>query len=228
MEPPKWTDGWERQWGGWAVPHIVRVLVAFNILTYLLIKVDPSLEFDQTLSLIPSKLLEGEIWRLVTFLLVPNTSGGSFEGIFFFIFCWFMWFIGGALHEAWGDFRLNLYFVISIVAIAVVCFLLYGGVVGPMPSFILLTSLIIAFGTIYPNYELMLIPIPFPIKAKWLAIIDAGLIILTCVNSPGLIPFALASLTGYFVFILPGFYEKWKLREDSKRRMRRFRGEDDE
>ena len=228
MEPPSWLDALERRIGGWSVPHVTRVLILFNILTFFLIGSDSTQSFTMDLLLIPQYFLGGEYWRAITFLLVVNPGASVGIGtFFFFIMMLFFWFIGDALEETWGAFKLNLYILLSIVGVVIVVFLM-----GPMMPFIIeaqwiFYSMLISFGTLYPTYELRLLFIPFPIYAKWIAWLTVGGFFVECVQVPAKTPFILGAMLGYFVVIGPAFWENYKQRKESEKRMKRFRGEDD-
>ncbi|HEX7010919.1 MAG TPA: hypothetical protein VF184_13135, partial [Phycisphaeraceae bacterium] len=61
----------ERKLRWLAIPHLTLYLVAGQALVYVLMIARPEL-IDQLL-LIPSRVAQGEIWRLVLFLFIPPT-----------------------------------------------------------------------------------------------------------------------------------------------------------
>ncbi|MEM9444609.1 MAG: hypothetical protein AAGA18_04575 [Verrucomicrobiota bacterium] len=228
MEPPRWLDALERRFGGWAVPHLTKVLILFNILTFFLIGSDSTQSFVGDLLLLPEFFLAGQFWRAITFLFVvsPNASLGV-GTFFFFVMMMFFWFIGGALEETWGAFKLNVYIILSVLGVIIAIFALGPAIPFLIDSQWIFNSLLIAFGTLYPRYELRLLFIPFPIYAKWISILTAGFLFMECVQIPAKTPFILGAMLGYFVVIGPAFWKDYKLRKGSQERMKRFRGEDD-
>src|SRR6266542_2000437 len=90
----RWLDTLERRFGFLGIPGLIRIVVAFT-----------------ALDLNPERLRHGEIWRLVTYIFIPQTF--SFLWIIFVL--WFLWFIGEGLERAWGSFRLTLYFLVGMI-----------------------------------------------------------------------------------------------------------------
>ena len=66
--------------------------------------------FLQYLTLNPYAILHGEVWRLVTWILIPPSSLGGSMGIFFVcIMLLFYYNIGTTLERTWGTYRYNVY-----------------------------------------------------------------------------------------------------------------------
>src|SRR6266705_5150413 len=68
-----WLDLLERRYGRFAIPGLIRVIVALTALVYLLALLNPG--FLSVLTLEPARILKGEIWRLVTYIFIPNAIG---------------------------------------------------------------------------------------------------------------------------------------------------------
>lgn len=125
-------------------------------------------------------VLHGQIWRLVTWLIIP-TNGDILP---FIISLYFYYMIGTALESRWGARRFLIYYVIGAVANIAGAFighLLTGYGVGT--NAYLYMSLFLAFAALYPDEQFMLFFL-IPVKAKWLAAID-------------LVYFLIAIITGY-------------------------------
>ena len=103
-------DKLERHLGFLAIPGLIRIVVAFNALVFVLVRLNP--DFQYMLDLNPSRIIRGELWRLVTYIFLPQTF--SFLWVIFVL--WFLWFIGEGLEQAWGAFRLTLYFFVGMIA----------------------------------------------------------------------------------------------------------------
>ena len=117
-------------------------------------------------------LFSGEPWRLVTFLLLPPSLPGGTFGIVFGIFAILFFFtVFSSLEEEWGAARLWTYYFIGAVGTI-------GGALltGRASNTWLNLSLILAFATVFPEYEIRLYFI-LPVKMKWLALLDAGFLI---------------------------------------------------
>ena len=221
MELPSWLHRLESRMGHWGIPHLIRGLVLLNCLTFILQSLSPG--FGDSLLLDPRALLKGEVWRMITFLFVPAFSPGSFGMIFFLLSMYFTWFIGDGLEEAWGPFLLNLYMVVSVVALTAAGLAFYP---FPITSTFIIASLLFAFATVYPDLPIMIFPLPIQIPVKYVAFFSAALIGLQVLFNPFVAPMVLASLSGYLLFLGPGAYGRWKMQRDSKQRMKKFRGDD--
>jgi Rhomboid family len=197
MSPAGWTDTLEHHLGRWAVPYLTRGLVAMNAGAWLLNLASPG--FTSILKLEPSLVLQGEFWRLITFLFVPPSSA---HPIFLLLFLWFLWSIGDALEEIWGSFHLNLYLLIGVLAVIATAFLAPSAPVNP---FYLHNSLFLAFATTLPDQKVFFFPIPIPLSVRWVAAISSGLLFLPALLEPVLLPGILAGLAGYVAFYLPPF-----------------------
>ena len=72
-------------------PGVLKAVVLLNALTFLLVTLEPA--YAGMLALIPEKITQGEVWRLVTYIFIPQTS--SWFWVFFLLL--FMWFLASAL-----------------------------------------------------------------------------------------------------------------------------------
>lgn len=118
-------------------------------------------------------ILHGQIWRLLTFVIVPeNTS------FFWFVMSmYFYWFIGSNLEREWGSGKFTVYYLTGLVA-SIIC----GLVTGYASMYYVNLSLFLAFATLYPNLTFLVMFI-LPVKAKWLGWIDGGILLLNLVVS---------------------------------------------
>lgn len=122
-------------------------------------------------------------WQLVTYAALH----GDFIHLFFNAFM--VWMLGAMLESQWGA-RRYVQFVLACVLTAGVVHLLFGlaGVFPPGPALGisgLAYGLLLAYGLMYPNQQLMLLIPPVPIKAKYLVMILAGLSVFMGLTSPG-------------------------------------------
>ena len=81
----------ERKLHGWALPQLTLILVVGQVVAYLFIfandnpGVPEGINMRSRLLLVPEKVLAGEVWRLVTFLVVPPITN-----LIFAIFGWYL------------------------------------------------------------------------------------------------------------------------------------------
>src|SRR5437588_85331 len=111
-----WLDKLERRFGFLGVPGLVRIVVGFAALVFALAWLLPG--FTSVLQLDPVRIGHGEVWRLVTYIFIPQTLSPWW--ILFAL--WFLWFIGDGLEQAWGAFRLTLYFFVGMIGTTAAAF----------------------------------------------------------------------------------------------------------
>jgi hypothetical protein len=167
----KLLDYLERKLGRFAVPQVTAGLIGSQVLVYFASLVVDGAAGDNVgretiigrLALVSSKVLNGEVWRLVTFLVVPP---GSF--ILWAIFFWYLFYLmGTALERHWGTFRYNVYLLVGYVATVTVSFILPD---LPASNAFLEGSVFLAFAHLFPDFELYIFFI-LPVKIKWMALI---------------------------------------------------------
>ncbi len=166
-----WIETLERRFGHLAIPHLIRVVVFFNAFVWILVQVNP--QFVQALTLDPALVRQGQLWRLVSYIFIPPAAG--FFWIAFALM--FFWMLGDGLEEAWGAFRVNLFYLIGMIGTTIAALLTPGGTT----NLFLNLSVLFAFATIYPNHEILLFFI-LPLKIKWLAWFSLGFLVLRFVS----------------------------------------------
>ena len=134
----------------------------------------PTFNLISRMSLFTAPLLRGEIWRVLTFLIVPP-FGGILQAA---LSLYFFFFIGTALETRWGVRRFFLFYVIGAVfAIIAAFFTGYG------TNLYLNLSLFFAFAVIYPDYQILLFFV-LPIKVKWLALLNLIFYFASLIHGP--------------------------------------------
>ena len=101
-------DHLERRFRRFAIPNLTGFLAGFQGALWLLVRVLPRRAGQDTILegflLIPAKVMEGEVWRLATFVFLPPRDG------ILTIFCIYLfWLMGTALEGHWGTVRYNVY-----------------------------------------------------------------------------------------------------------------------
>ncbi len=196
-----------------ATPGLLKAVVLLNALTFLLVNLDPA--YAGMLALIPEKIREGEIWRLVTYIFIPQTT--SWFWVLFLLL--FMWFLATALEEHWGALKLNAFYLVGMIGCTVAAFF-FGG--GSSNTFLNL-SLFFAFATIAPNYEIFLFFV-LRVRVKYIAWVLAGMLGLQLALLPLPAKMAMAaSLANYLLFFLPGLVTDWRTRHRDAARLAEFR-----
>ena len=92
-----WLNRLERKYGRYGIPNLTNILVAGQILVLAIeLFVDRTISF--WLGLSRSLLLQGQVWRVISFIFIPF-SGGSILSVVLGIY--FTWFVGTALEREW-------------------------------------------------------------------------------------------------------------------------------
>jgi hypothetical protein len=159
-------DKLERKFGRFAIPGLVNIIAGLQVAVWILLKIQPSLV--ASLVLFPPAVRAGELWRLVTWLLVPSSSNVIW--LLFAVMLMFM--MGDALDTAWGAFRTNLYVVGGAIFVAAGV-MLWGENDVLVSGMYLYATLFFAFAMFHPDYEILLFLI-IPMKSKYLALLWAG------------------------------------------------------
>ena len=181
-------DKLERKFGRYAIHNLMYYIIILYALGYVIVTFVPQF-YVQYLSLDPTMILRGQIWRIITFIIYPPDTG-----LFYFLLSMYLYYsIGKILEAQWGAFRFNLYFFTGVllhVAAAFIACYVFGANIGPaFGTYYLNYSLFFAFAATYPDMQFLLFFI-IPIKAKWLGIING-------------IYFGATILAGFFASYLP-------------------------
>ena len=208
----RWLDTLERRFGFLGIPGLIRIVVAFSALVFLLVRLNP--DFISALDLNPERLRHGEIWRLITYIFIPQTF--SFLWIIFVL--WFLWFIGEGLERAWGAFRLTLYFLVGMIGTTAAA-LFFGSYFS---NTMLIASLFYAFARFYPDQVIYVLFI-LPVKIKWVAWVSAAFLLLGFFfNSNSYRMATVAALSNYLIFFGPEIVYEARHRHEVSTRRRRF------
>ncbi len=151
-------DKLERRLGFIAIPGLIRIVVGFSALVFLLVWLDPA--YAAVLNLDPALIRHGQVWRLVTYIFVPQTV----SPLWIIFVLWFLWWIGEGLERAFGAFRLTLYFFLGMLGTTAAAFFFGSNFANAM----LIASLFYAFARFYPD-EVMYVFFILPLKIKWVA-----------------------------------------------------------
>jgi membrane associated rhomboid family serine protease len=205
-------DKLERRLGFIAIPGLVRAIVTLNVLVFILVYLNKG--FDSYLALDMTRVRAGEVWRLVTYIFVPQMS----HPLMVLIALWFLWFIGDGLERAWGPFRLTLYFLVGMIGTTVAAVLSNSQFSNQM----LFTTLFFAFAHFYPD-EIIYVFFILPLKIKWIAWVYAAFLVLAFVTQSNSYRLALiAALSNYLIFFGPGIVQRLRQRKEVAVRRKRF------
>ena len=172
----KWFYKLERKLGRFAIKNLMLYLIILYSAGTILFLSGNQLIYYEYLCMNPDAILHGQVWRLVTFLMMP--PGGS-NPFFMILSLYIYWNLGSIIEKVWGAFRFNVYIFSGIIGTILASFLVYyifGGETGLMVIFVGTTylnfSLFLAYAFTFPDAQFLLFFI-VPIKAKYLGAIEA-------------------------------------------------------
>lgn len=152
-------DKIERRLTPFAVPHPTLCLVigqTFVALTAVLGLIDST-----RLALVPALVLEGEIWRLFTFIFIPPPAGPLFIAFALYL----LYLFGTALEHHWGLVRYNLFLFVGYTLTVIAGFIVPDVVAT---NIFINGSIFLAFAHLNPSFIMMLFFI-LPVQIRWLA-----------------------------------------------------------
>ncbi|WP_124066846.1 rhomboid family intramembrane serine protease [Clostridium sp. E02] len=187
----------ERRFRRYAIPNLMYYIIGMYGVGLLMELFAPGF-YMQYLALDAQKILAGQVWRVVTFMIYPP-GGGLFMSL---ISMYLYYMLGGNLERVWGSFRFNVYFfmgVIGHVAAAMIVYIFMGQRVYLTTAF-LNYSLFFAFAATFPDLEFLLFFV-IPVKAKWLAIFNGIYFLYELINGNMATRVTiLMSLLNFFIF----------------------------
>lgn len=176
-----WLDRFCMKHPRFGVPNLMLYIAIANVAIYLidtfslgLVTLSGMLEFDR------AAIFQGQVWRLVTFVLLPQAGDLFFRGtglFFVLISAYFYYWIGTLLEREWGTAKFNVFYL-SGVALNIV----FGLIAGSASMYYVNLSLFLAFAVLYPDMQVLLMYV-IPVKVKWLAWIDAALLAWAVISS---------------------------------------------
>ncbi len=200
----------ERRYGRYAITNLMAYIVGAQGVVFLLSRTANGDRILSELFFSSTLIAQGQIWRLVSFILIPP----SFS-IWVFFILYFYYLLGARLEEEWGSFRFNVYYLTG-VALSILGAFLAG---ASATATYLNLSIFLAFATIDPEFSILLFFV-IPVKVRYLAWLAWLWVAFTVVFEP--LPakiMAIVSLANYFAFF--GRDLRARLRGGAVRRVRR-------
>ncbi|MBR4533309.1 MAG: rhomboid family intramembrane serine protease [Bacteroidaceae bacterium] len=191
------------------MPPVTKNLLIINLLMYLakVVAVRYGIDFDDLLGLHFFLASDFKLYQLFTYMFVH----GSFTHIFFNMFA--VWMFGRVMEQVMGSQRFLFYYVVCGLGAGLVQegaqYIEYvyqglsaydtvnigGGMMVPMESFLnrwttvgasgAVYGILLSFGMTFPEERMFIIPIPFPIKAKWFVIGYAVIELMSALGNTG-------------------------------------------
>ena len=213
-------NGLRRKLEKYAIPNLTLYLIICYGIGYLMQYLVPA--GYQYLMLDPFLVLKGQVWRLVTWILIPPDS----SNIFFVLITLYLYYsLGGLLERIWGTYKYNVYLfsglLFTILGAFVLCgysvlmgaqptmytglYLLNNGSAvyfGQFSTYYINRSIFLACAASIPDVQVLLMFI-FPIKVKWLGIVYGIILLVNCIQG-GIATWIVVifSLLNFLVFFL--------------------------
>lgn len=192
------------------VPGLMRYIIAANAVIFVVSLFDRSGTLLRFLAMDPYAVLHGEIWRLVTYVLIPD--GSDFLIIFTLLF--YFW-LGEAMERLWGSTKFTVYYVSGVLLTDIgvlLAYLIDGQRILVYGAFYVGTALFMAYALTNPDaviYFFFLIPL----KMKWMAIVEGALFVIQVLRyaAAGLWGMALMpviAMLNLFVFFSPDLHRR--------------------
>ena len=173
-------DKMERKFGRYAIKN----LTLYIIITYAIGLMVSSLapKILTFLLLEPSLIMQGEVWRLISWIFFSPRQLNVWTLIM--LFCYYT--IGRQLEFQWGNFRYNVYVFGGVILTIISAFVLYFVARPSAPFFMfgeafstyyICVSLFFGYAMTEPERKVLLYFI-VPIKSKWMALVFAAMIAL--------------------------------------------------
>ncbi|MBQ3135742.1 MAG: rhomboid family intramembrane serine protease [Oscillospiraceae bacterium] len=158
----------------------MKYIVFGNAIVWLLDMISGGLA-SYWLSFVPGAILQGQVWRLVTFVFVPLFSDLLYLALSLLLY----YFLGNQLERAWGSTRFTVYYLLGVVLTALcglaLWFTPFRWYVGIVNMHYVNLSLFLAFASLYPDMQFRIYFI-IPIRGKWLALVYAAMVVIDIVR----------------------------------------------
>jgi len=236
----------QRKLEQYAIPNLSLYLIVCYGIGYVLQLMSQymGVPLTQYLQLDPFLILRGQIWRLVTWVLIPPEESNM---IFMLIMLYLYYSLGNLLERIWGTYKYNIYifsgilftilgsFVVALVAYLIgvqpyyagqmLVYLLENGKVlyfGQFSTYYINMSIFLACAATIPDIQVMLMFL-FPIKVKWLGILYGVILVINCIQG-GLVTWIVVgfSLMNFLIFFIRS-KGKMKLTSSQIRSRQQFR-----
>ena len=142
-------DKLEKKFGKYAIRGLMRFIIALYAIGFLIELMAPGF-YSEWMMLDIDKLLQGQVWRILTFIIQPVDPDNIFR-LLITMFVYF--FLGTMLEGIWGSFRFNVYYFSGILfnILAVVIIYMIYKVSYPIDFTYLNLTLFLAFAVTFPE-----------------------------------------------------------------------------
>lgn len=182
----------EHKFGRFAIRNLSLILILCYVAGYIIEFAAPA--FMEYLILNPYAIVHGQVWRIVSWILIPPGENNIFFAIIMLVF---YYSIGTSLERTWGTFQYNLYLFAGMFFTLIGSFLMMGfcylfrpellnGIYSEYTVFESLSyvfstyyvnmSIFLAYAATFPDNQVLLMFI-IPIKVKWLGVVYGAFLV---------------------------------------------------
>lgn len=202
---PRWLDALERSLSWLSLPNLSLYLVVAQVFGFLFVQIRPDILAQMSLD--PAAILQGQWWRVISFIALPI----SFNLLFQLIAVWFLYFIVNLVESSLGEFKTTFYLLIAVVLSNLTAFLLHTPITA---SYYIQLSFFLAAAMLEPNLEILLFLV-LPVKIKYLGYISLAFFVFSFLVSPWPMQiFLFAMLANFFLYFYPGMISEIRYRLD--------------
>lgn len=207
------------------VPNLMLYIVVCNVAVYLLDMFSAgSVSLSDLLCFTVPAVMRGEVWRLITFALIPEATGA----LSLIISCYFYYWIGSTLERQWGTAKFTCYYLGGML------FTLLGTVVVSLLGYMIPVygagyvnfAMFLAFAMLWPDAQVLLFFI-IPIRIKYLAYFDLAWFAFSIARYIGLgaWPYAIIpvmALLNFVIFFWPELTRFFRLEQSRTKQAAHF------
>ncbi len=213
----RWLERIENRLHWIAFPGIFKWITLLGAIVFASQLADPGIAsavaFDR------AAILDGEWWRIATFIFDPGIGFSPFGALFFFFAVMIAFLIDNSLEAVWSTTRITLYVLVCWVSLGVALWFL------PVPEGgagrYLFTSMFFAFATHFPRHEFLMFFI-LPLQVRFLAWVALGLLVFSGLTFPPAFLLLLAVTFPYALWVLPAYLGNRKTLIEAGVRRRKF------
>lgn len=200
----------ERKFGRYAIHDLTKYMIGCYVIGFVLQTLGSMFQIPihAYLILSPYHILHGQIWRIVSWLLIPPPT----SLLFAVIMLMFYYSLGTTLERTWGAFRYNVYIIGGIlftVIGAFILYLVYGqnealslAYGSAFSTYYINLSIFLAFALNYGEMQVLFMMI-IPIKIKYLAYLDVAYLLYDMIRGGwGVRTVIIASLLNFIIYFL--------------------------
>ena len=177
------------------IPNLMLYVTLGSAIVYILSLFDNSYTLYNALCFDRALILQGQIWRLFTYVFTYDAGHILVTAII--LFCYYT--LGRAMENVWGTLRFNLFYLTGIVLMDAFSMIIGG----QADASYLNMSLFLGYATMYPDARFLLLYI-IPVKAWIFALLDLALTLYNVVlmTALGLFPYSLFPLVAIANYLL--------------------------